>query len=272
MSRPNRTNMRLTLRAIQSKHLSDNYFMTSKNVILATAAVLASGFAALGTTFNSNGNSSWGGAIGLGSLTLTDNGTTLSGSLTTGGNLNGNAFVLYIQTAAGGFGSTAGFNDNGDQLRSALSQYGGAGQQSILNFSPGFAPNYVIAMQPGAGINFGGIWQLANGGANSQNFVTSINLSPTGADTQGTYNFSFNLSSIGLTPNAGQSFELFGLQVSTTGYSSPEALGGTLSGNNGWGNTQTEISFSTYTTIPEPSTMALGAAGMASLLLLRRRR
>jgi hypothetical protein len=193
--------------------------------------------------------------------------------LTTGGSLGGNAFVLYLQTAAGGFSSTSGFNDNGDQLRSAISGYNGPGQQSILNFSPGFAPNYAIALQPNSPINFGGLWQLANGGANSQNFITSVNLSPTGSDAQGTYNFSFNLSSIGLTPNSGQSFELFGLQVSTTGYSSPEALGGTLTGANGWGNTQTETSFSTYvTTVPEPSTMMLGAAGLATLLLLRHRR
>lgn len=244
-------------------------------------AAFASGLfenAIASTTYNGNGSTSFGGPIGLGSLTLSDDGTTLSGSLTTGAGLGGNAFVLYIQTAAGGFSSTSGFNDSGDQLRSALSEYtatgnGGGVGQSILNFSTGFAPNYAISLQPGSGINFGGLWQLANGGANSQNFITSINLSPTGSDAQGTYNFSLNLSSLGLTPNSGQSFELFGIEVSTTGYSSQEAIGGTLTGNNGWGNTQTETSFATYvTTVPEPSAMVLGAAGMAVLLLLRRRR
>lgn len=224
------------------------------------------------TVFNGNGNNSWNGAIGQGSLTLTDNGTTVFGTLTTAAGLNGNPFVLYIQTAGGGFTTTAGFNDNGDQLRSALSQYGGAGEQSILNFSSGFAPNYAISLQPDNGINFGGLWQLANGGSGSQNYITGINLSPTGSDPQGSYTFSFNLSSIGLTPDAGQSFELFGLEVSTTGYSSPEAIGGTMTGSSGWGGTQTETSFSTYTTAPEPSSIMLGAAGIATLILLRRRR
>jgi hypothetical protein len=240
--------------------------------LIAALTLGFTGIAPAQSVFNGNGSSAWNGAVGLGTLTLSDNGTTVNGSLTTGGGLGGNAFVLYLQTASGGFSSTAGFNDNGDQLRSALSEYGGAGEQSILDFSPGFAPNYAIALQPGSGINFGGLWQLANGGANSQNYLTSINLSPTGSDAQGTYTFSFNLSSIGLTPGAGQSFELFGLEVSTTGYSSPEALGGTMTGSSGYGNTQTETSFSTYTTVPEPSTMALGAAGLATLLLLRRRR
>jgi len=241
---------------------------------LTVSGFCASGLLATATTFNGNGSSAWGGAIGNGSLTLTDNGTTVSGSLTTGGNLNGNAFVLYIQTVAGGFASTSGFNDNGDQLRSAISEYGGAGQQSTLNFSSGFAPNYAIAMQPGSGINFGGLWSLVNGGANSLNFVSSVGLSPTGADTAGTYNFSFNLASVGLTPGAGQSLELIGLQISQSGYSSPEALGGTLSGSSGWGNTQTELSFATYVTtpVPEPATITLGLSGLATLYLARRRR
>ena len=244
--------------------------MDSKKIILSVAAVVVFGFTAPATTYLGNGSASFNGAIGNGSLTLTDNGTTVFGSLTTGAGLGGNAFVLYIQTAAGGFGTTSGFNDNGDQLRTAISQYNGAGNQSILNFSAGFAPNYALALQPDSGINFGGLWQLANGGANSLPFDTSVSLSPTGSDAAGTYNFSFSLASIGLT--GGQSFELFGMQVSTTGYSSAETIGGNVTGTLGYGGTQTETSFSTIVTTPEPSTMVLGASGLATLLLLRRRR
>jgi hypothetical protein len=245
----------------------------TKTIIGTIIATLAVSLSASAQIYNGNGSSAWGGAIGLGVLTLSDNGTTVFGTLNTGGNLNGNAFVLYLQTAAGGFTSTSGFNDNADQLRSAISQYGGVGQQSILNFDPGFAPNYAIAMQPDSGINFGGLWQLANGGGNSLPYVNSVNLSPTGVDTTGTYTFSFNLSDVGLT--AGQSFELFGLQVSQSGYSSPEALGGNLTGSNGWGGTQNEIDYSTYTTtpVPEPSTLAIcGLSGLAALLAVRRRK
>jgi len=246
--------------------------MNSLKVSLtACAAVVCAGYSTIASTYNGNGNTSFGGTIGNGNLVLTDNGTTVSGVLTTANNISGNAFVLYIQAVGGGFSSTAGFNDNGDQLRSAISQYGGPGEQSILNFAPGFAPNYAIALDPGDGINFGGLWQLANGGANSLPFVISVNLSPTGATAAGTYDFSFNLSQIGLTPNAGQSFELFGMEVSQTGYSSAEAIGGSLSGGIGWGNTQTETSFSTYTAVPEPSAMALVAGGLAVLVGIRRR-
>ena len=243
--------------------------------ILATLLVASSLVANAQSTFNGNGNTSFGGPIGNGSLTLSDNGTTVFGSLTVAsGGLGGNAFVLYLQTpsSASGFASTTGFNDNGDQLRSALSQYGGVGNKSTLNFgSGGFTPNYGIAIQPGSGINFGGLWSLANGGANSQNFVSSVGVSPTGTDAAGIYTFSFSLASVGVT--AGQSFNLFGLEVSTTGYSSAEVIGGTVSGANGFGNTQTVNSFSTYTVaaVPEPSSVFLGLSGVATFFLLRRR-
>ncbi len=253
---------------------------TTKTIIGSIVVTLALSLSASAQIYYGNGSSAWGGAIGLGTLTLSQSGNTINGSLTTGGNLNGNAFVLYVQgDSQPGFSSTSGFNDSGDQLRSAISQYtatgnGGGAGQSILNFASGFTPDYAIAMDPGNGINFGGLWQLtAGGGANSLPYITSVNVSPTGADTQGTYTFSFDLSNLGIT--AGQSFEFFGMQISETGYSSPEALGGNLTGSSGWGNTQTEVGFSTFTTapVPEPSSMALfGLSGLMTLRVLRRRK
>jgi hypothetical protein len=246
--------------------------------ILPTIAAIAFGFTAHATLYSGNGNTSFGsGAIGNGSLTLTDNGVTVFGSLVVaGGGLGGNAFVLYLQTPTGasGFTSTIGFNDNADQLRTAISQYNGGGNQSILNFGGGgFTPDYAISLAPGGGVNFGNLFQLANGGANSLISGGTVSLSPTGSDGAGTYTFSFSLSSVGLT--AGQSFNLFGLEVSTTGFSSAEAIGGTLSGANGYGNTQTVSTFSSYTTtpVPEPATLILvGLSGLATLVAVRRRK
>jgi hypothetical protein len=159
-------------------------------------------------------------------------------------------------------------NDNADQLRTAISEISGPGSQSILIFSSGFAPNYAIALAPGGGVNFGGVWQLASG---SLPYEGSAYLSPTGGDNAGVYDFSFSLSQIGLTPGAGQSFDFLGLEVSTSGYSSAETIGGTVNGLNGYNGTQTETSFATYTAVPESANLALVAGGIAALAGIRRR-
>ena len=245
--------------------------MNTKNLfsISAAAMLLAFGSASAQSTYNGNGSSAWGGAVGQGSVTVSDNGSTINFTLNRGPGTLDNALVIYIDSVVGGFSSTAGFNDSADGGRSAISGYtatgnGGGPGQSILNFVSGYQPDYAISIENG----YASLFQLANGGNNSLNWITGA--AQSGANNSATYSLSFNLSSLGLA--AGQSFSLFGIEVSTSGWSSPEAIGGGLTGVNGWGGTQTQTSFSTYTTVPEPSTMVLGAAGMATLLQLRRRR
>jgi hypothetical protein len=200
-----------------------------------------------------NTNNGFGGAIGNGSLVLSDDGTNLYGTLTTSGPMD-NALVLFIAPGQGGFASTAGFRDAADPLRSAISGYtpsqndGGPGQ-SVLTFETGFAPSYAVALQPGNGVNFGGLWGLANGGGNSLPFIVSVNLTPVGTDAAGTYRFCFNVTNIGLTPGAGQSFELFGTFISDSGFRSTEAVAGNLTGIQGW-NPFTQTAYTSYTMIP----------------------
>jgi len=232
---------------------------------------MALGFTASAqTTYNGNGNSGFGGPIGLGSLTLSDNGTTVSGTITKGPNGFNDALVLYIDSVPGGFSDTSGFSDNGDGLRTAISGYNGS-NRSLMTFAPGFQPDYAIALGP-ADDNFGGLWQLTSGGANSLPFISSVNLTPTGNNNSATYTFSFNLSSIGLT--GGQSFELFGAYTSDSGYRSYEAIAGNDTGTQGW-NPFTQTGFVTYTTqpVPEPSAAALSMlGGLLGLLVFKRRK
>src|SRR5437879_3883968 len=84
----------------------------------------------------------------------------------------------------------------------------------------------VLAATSSGNENFGGLWQLANGGANSLNFVSSVNLNPTGNNNSATYTFSFNVSQLGLTPNTGAMFALFGTYISNTGFRSDEVVVG----------------------------------------------
>src|SRR5260221_11089566 len=111
----------------------------------AFAAVFC--FSASAATYYGNGNSSFGGPIGLGSLTLTDDGTTVSGTINKGPNGFNDVLVLYIDSTAGGFSDTSGFADGADGLRRAISGFDGGGNRSLLAFS-GMAPEYAVALGP----------------------------------------------------------------------------------------------------------------------------
>lgn len=249
--------------------------MNTKTLLLTGATAVSLGLSAFATTYNGNGNTGFGGTIGNGSLTLTDNGTTLSGTVVNGnGNFN-NVFVLYIDSVSGGFSDTSGFADANDGLRRAISGFDGGANRSTMTFASGFLPDYAIALGPNPSENFGGLWSLANGGNNSLGFVSTVNLTPTGVTSSSTYTFSLNLSSLGLTPGTGQSFGLFGTYISDTGFRSTEALAAANdSGTQGWNPfTQAAAATFTTTTVPEPTTMALaGMSGLATLFMIRRRR
>jgi hypothetical protein len=221
-------------------------------------------------TYPGNGGTGFGGPIGLGSLTLTDNGTTVSGTVNKGVNGFNDVLVLYIDSTPGGFSDTSGFGDGADGLRKAIAGFDGGANRSLLTFASGFSPDYAIALGP-ASDNFGGLWQLANGGANSLNFINSVNLNPTGNNNSPNYTFSFNVSDLGIAPNSGTTFRLFGTYISNSGYRSDEAMGGNIVGSQGW-NPFTQTSFVSYTIVPEPSTAVLTSLAGAAWLMSRRRR
>lgn len=236
-------------------------------ILLATTFTALLCLPVMAVNYAGNGNTGFGGPVGQGSLTLTDNGTTLSGTINKGPNNFNDVLVIYLDTVGGGFADTSGFSDNADGLRRAISGYDGS-NRSLLTFATGFSADYALALGPSSD-SFGGLWTLASGGANSLNFNSSANLSPTGSSTSPTYTFSISLASIGIT--AGQSFELFGTYIANSGYRSDEAVAGNATGTVGY-NPFTQTSFATFTTtpVPEPTTLALTAAGLA-LLAIRRR-
>src|SRR5882762_4062004 len=236
------------------------------NIFVASLLLSVSSYAA---TYSGNGNSGFGGPIGLGSLTLTDNGTTVSGTVNKGPNGFNDVLVLYIDSTVGGFADTSGFADGADGLRKAISGFDGGANRSVMTFG-GMSPDYAIALGP-ASDGFGGLWQLANGGNNSLNFVTSVNLNPTGNANSPTYTFSFNVSQIGLTPNSGATFLMLGTYISDSGYRSDEAIAGNDVGSQGW-NPFLQTAFVSYTIVPEPSAASLLLLGVGALFTLRRRK
>jgi len=184
--------------------------------------------------FPGNNETGFGGAVGEGSLTLSDDGTTLTGTFTKGaGALNDN-LVLYIDSQSGGFSSTSGFADDADALRRAISGIdSGAVNRSTLTFPAGFTADYAIALGPSS-VSFGGVWSLANGGANSLGYIASVNVTPVGTANAATYTFSLPVSQLGLTANSGATFRILGTYISSTGFRSNEALPGNVAGTQGW--------------------------------------
>ncbi|MDB6068021.1 MAG: type sorting protein [Pedosphaera sp.] len=212
--------------------------------LLAASGIFLCASQTQAANYAGNGNTGFGGPIGQGSLTLSDDGTNISGTFAKGANGFNDDLVIYIQSGAGGFTDTSGFADGNDGLRKAISGFDGGGSRSLMTFISGFTPNYAIALGPSSD-NFGALWQLANGGGNSLPYVTSVNLSPTGDPNAATYTFSFPASSIGLTPGGSGSFKLFGTYISHTGYRSTEAIAGNATGTQGY-SPFTQTSYVTY--------------------------
>ncbi len=227
--------------------------------ILLAATSLVSITIGSAANYLGNGNTGFGGVIS--SLDITDNGTDITFVLNRGaGGLN-NSFVIYIDSVAGGQNNTSQFTDSADPLRQAISGFDGT-NRSTVNLTAGFGVDRAIALDQG----FAGLWTTVDNG--SHNFVTTANGSP-GGTTQASYSMTVSLANLGLNP--GDSFEFVGTYLNSSGaFRSDEGIGdGLPTGNPG----ATEVTFTgarTYTTIPEPTSVALGLIG--SLLLLRRRK
>jgi len=244
-----------------------------KNIVKIISGVFVLGLASAGnaaTTYLGNGSTAWGGGVGNGNIIIDD---TISGTLTitTNVTVENNALVIYFDSKGGGFNSTSGFQDGADALRRAISGYdssangGGVGKSTTL--MP-FSADFAIGVDKG----WGGLWELSNGANNSLIYKTAALSGGFGDGGVGTGKaLTINVSDLGLAANSGQSFNFFAIMVSGSGFTSPEFIGASsISGSNGWGNTQTVGVGSSYTLVPEPSSSLLMGIGLAGLVVLRR--
>lgn len=225
------------------------------------------------TVFNGNTNSGFGGVLGTGNFSISDNGSQVTITFNKGVGTFSDTMVIYIDSVTGGVTNTGGLSDNGDLLRQAISGFDGT-NRSQINFFPGFGADYSIAASPdpSPGPQFGGLWGLVEGGANSLSFVAGVNLTPSDNTAASSYTMTFNVADIGLTPGAGQSFNFVATYLNeTNAFRSDEALGAAIAGGNPGAGPVSFGSFATYTTAPEPSRSLLAMIAACTVVLRRRR-
>ena len=234
--------------------------VSTRALILCALLFLTKGSSAV---YYGNGNATGGGTVANGRLSLTDNGTTVSGTFYRGPASFALNLVIYIDSDSGGFANTSQFFDSGDALRTAVSGYYERNSaRALADFAPGFTADYAIALGVN-GPNKGNLYHLGAGGNGSMELVRSVNLYPYNTLNASSYTFSFNLADIGLPAGSGNFFKMESSYVGISGgaYRELESFE-SLTGDRGYGT----VTFGNYNTygvdpVPEMTTGALAIFG-----------
>lgn len=172
-------------------------------------------------TMHGNGGSSFGGAIGTGTLSVTHDATHVYFQVNRGTGTWNDFLVLYLDTKTGGIASTSVLTDIADFNRQAIS---GRVEEpsSDITFPTGFSPDYAVSIgttrtEPPAYTGFGGVWNLSNG--SNMSFVASVG-APSASDAV----FSFRVEKALLTFDTENSFSIAGSYLNgTNGFRSNES-------------------------------------------------
>ena len=185
------------------------------------AAICFSTTPAQAVNYAGNGNTGFGGPVGNGVLSVTDDHTNITVNLQRGnsGNLN-DVVAIYIDTGTGGYTNTASFTDTGGgngPEQKGISGFDGS-NRSVLVFTNGFKPGYAIAIKS----DFMDVWSLANPASFSF-------LAGAGGYNASSANFTltFPCGKIGLATNVPVTIKIFGTLLNPNGaYRSTEAIAG----------------------------------------------
>lgn len=215
-----------------------------RNASVLIAFLVCSPFLSLrAANYAGNLNTGFGGAVGNGVLSVTDDHTNITVNLQRGssGNLN-DVLVIYIDNGTGTATNTAGFTSTGGSEQNGISGYNGS-NRSLLIFTNGFKPSYAVAIKS----DYMDVWSLANPASFS--FLTGTGQ---GGSSANNFTLTFPCGTIGLATNVPAAIKIFGTYISSGGYRSTEAIAGNIAaGGLGQGyNPFTNTAYGTYNFAP----------------------
>ncbi|WP_411767980.1 T9SS type A sorting domain-containing protein [Winogradskyella sp. A3E31] len=181
------------------------------------------GLSCLGqVNYSGNGNTGFGGVIGPSTLSVNDDGTTITFTLTKGGGDFNDALVLYISTGASGRTVIDGdVSDAQDDLRRAISNTDPSNSTTI-NFPAGFEATHAIAVNT----SFAGIWEIPDTGVIGDNglpYVASANSTLVNT-TDAVFTFEVTWAQLGLTSS--DAFDFVGVYLNAgNAFTSDEGYG-----------------------------------------------
>lgn len=215
---------------------------------------------AFAQTYNGNGRSGFGGAVGQGSLKITFKNDTAYFELTKGpGGLN-DAVVIYIMTNIDkpdeGFTTTANFTDESDGLRRAVSGVQGA-NRATLNFPSGFRASMAAAFNS----DFAGIFELKENGTHT--YFGSGDLHPVGDKNSPTYTFKIPTGGDNAAP---EGFGFLVTYISETGHRSNEFIGDNGPESNPGSSPYTATTYNLGMTPPSRTYYGNGKNGLGGIV------
>ncbi|HEX8334620.1 MAG TPA: hypothetical protein VF622_18490 [Segetibacter sp.] len=199
-----------------------------KKILLFSALLFSLPGIAQTSTYPGNGRSSFGGPIGTGSVSITDNGSSLTFKLTKGTNNLNDVVVFYVDFTSGGISSTAALRGVANQYERAVSTKRGNGtDSSLLNFPSTFTPDAAIAFDQNGGKTF--FFPPAGFSPTNMMEGNPPQVTPTGTASSPTYSQTVNKSD--LNQGTGPiSFKFIGTYISESAYRSDEAFGDPING------------------------------------------
>lgn len=193
-----------------------------KHLLLFLFLLVSSfGFSQITRTYNANGNSGFGGAVGGGSLAITDSDDSLSFSFNRGPGLFDSVLVFYIDGESGGISSTSNLPGSANPYQAAVAGLNTVmGQRAVLNFPTEFEPEMAVAFD-----NVGGqIFFFADLGSGvvMQEGAT-FTITPSGTNNAPTYTHTAAKSSLGYV--GATNFKFVGTYIGHYASRSNEAFG-----------------------------------------------